>query len=70
MSLDANKIIYKYTMIGRLQAYIDIAGGYKSRNDCLDLTLEEFFDSLPQNGITINFEFDPKFRNVMQDGEL
>ncbi|MCD6300831.1 MAG: hypothetical protein J7L82_02030 [Staphylothermus sp.] len=70
MSLGENKLKYKYTVIGQLQAFIDVAGGYKSQQDCLNMTLEEFFDQLPQNGVGIEFGFDSKFREKMQEGVI
>ena len=70
MSLNVNKQRYRDYSVGKLQAYIDVAGGCNTRKGILSMTFKEFFDQLPQNGIGIDFSFDSEFRDTMQEGDL
>lgn len=57
MSLENNVETYKESKIDQLSDVINNAGGSIRKEDLLTMTLNDFFNKLPQNGIEINFGY-------------
>jgi hypothetical protein len=68
-NIEVNKCEYKYTKLIELQEEIYRAGGFIPLKELLTMTFEDFFRRLPQNGVTVNFKYDKKFKDEMQNGK-
>ena len=64
--ISTNKCEYRYRKVIQLQEAIDTAGGHVKISALLNMTLWDLFDRYPQNGIFMDFGFNPILRDKMQ----